>query len=196
MKAACWLDQESDRYGAAVRQKIAEFAETWGDVASTGFAATAWRIATELEPAYLRRHPRVISATCRRNTWDGTLTCEAAIAAPWPAELSGNRHWTQDRGWRDWPQTFGQYLTPTDHDVVRAPHLRTQLLVAATIPPDHLPPTPPGPAADEVEHAARRAVAVIARELNDLLGPLLTQLERNPRPTPPAAGSAPARSGS
>ncbi|MEV0719174.1 hypothetical protein [Asanoa sp. NPDC050611] len=176
VKAVCWLDDDADRFGAAVRGRIAEFTEAWGDVAPTGFAATAWRIAMGLDPAYVRRHPRIIDATCRRNTWDGTLACETVIAAPWPAELSRSRHWTHDRGWRDWPQTFGQYLTPTDHDLVRAPHLRTQVIVAAMIPPDRLPPPPDGPAAG-VERAAQRAVAVVARELSDLLGPLLAQLD-------------------
>ena len=173
---ACWADQETDRFAAAVRARTAEFAVAWGDIAPTGFASVAWRIAMETQPAYVHRHPRLIEATCRRNTWDGTLTCDAVLAAPWPAELSRARHWTHDRGWRDWPQTFGQYLTPTDHDIARAPHLRTQLTIAATIPPDHLPPAPDGPA-DGVETAARRAVAVIARELTDLLGPLLAQLD-------------------
>jgi len=61
----------------------------------------------ELEPAYVRWHPRIMSARCRRNGWDGTLTCEVTI-----------------------------------------------------------------------EKTAQRAVAVIARELNDLLGPMLTHLDK------------------
>jgi hypothetical protein len=173
MKAVFWLD-EARRAAFDHALPGADFDDAWGDIAPVTFAATAWQTATDV--AYARWHPRVTEATCRRNTWDGTLTCDATIAAPWPAELSQGRAWTQDRGWRDWPQTFGQYLTPTDHDIVRAPHLRTQLLITATIPPAHLPPAPGGPTA-EVEHAARRAVAVIARELSDLLGPLLTQLD-------------------
>jgi hypothetical protein len=177
MKAVCWLDEaRADAYDGAVGRAAADFADAWGDIAPVTFAATAWRIATGLEPAYARWHDRVTGVTCRRNTWDGTLTAEAAIVAPWPAELTWSRQWTRDRGWRDWPQTFGQYLVPTEHDVARAPHLRTQLLVAATVPADHLPPAPAGPA-DGVARAARRAVAVIARELDDLLGPLLAQLD-------------------
>ena len=180
-----WLDEAFDRahsrsghgrYGAAVRRRLADFEDAWGDIAPVGFAAAAWRVAMELEPAYVRTHPRVLSATCRRNAWDGTLTCETTMAGRWPAELTAGRQWMRDRGWRDWPQTFGQYLLPTDQDIVRAPHLRTVLLVEATIPPDDLPATPAGPD-DEVEHAAHHAVAVIARELTGLLGPVLAQLD-------------------
>ncbi|GIF73280.1 hypothetical protein [Asanoa siamensis] len=170
------------RFAAEVRRRVAEFDGIWGDVAPVGFAAVAWGLATSLTPAYVRPHPRILSVTCRRNSWDGTLTGEVAIAAPWPAALAGARAWTQDRGWRDWPQTFGQYLAPTDHDIVRAPHLRTQVLVDLTVPPDSLPATPAGPG-DDVETAARRAVAVIARELSDLIGPMLAQLDAG-LPTP------------
>lgn len=181
-----WLDDGFDRahassgdsrYAEAVRAHLSDFDESWGDIAPVGFAAAAWLLATELEPAYVRWHPRIMSARCRRNGWDGTLTCETTIAGRWPAELTASRDWTQDRGWRDWPQTFGQYLTPTEQDIVRAPHLRTLLLVEATVPPDHLPAAPAGPD-DEVEKAAQRAVAVIARELSDLLGPMLTHLDK------------------
>ncbi|SNS97658.1 hypothetical protein SAMN05421812_102591 [Asanoa hainanensis] len=173
MKAAFWLDEaRRAAYDGALR--TADFEDAWGDIAPVTFAATAWQAATAT--AYARWHPRVTDATCRRNTWDGTLTADVAIVAPWPTELASSRPWTRDRGWRDWPQTFGQYLVPTDHDVARAPHLRTQLLISATVPADHLPPAPHGPA-DEVGQAAHHAVAVIARELDDLLGPLLAQLD-------------------
>ncbi len=137
-----WLDDGFDRahassgdsrYAEAVRAHLSDFDESWGDIAPVGFAAAAWLLATELEPAYVRWHPRIMSARCRRNGWDGTLTCETTIAGRWPAELTAGRDWTQDRGWRDWPQTFGQYLTPTEQDIVRAPHLRTLLLVEATV---------------------------------------------------------------
>ena len=50
------------------------------------------------------------------------------------------------------------------------------LLVEAPVPLDHLPPAPDGPG-DDVEQSARRAVAVITRELNELLTPMLDQLE-------------------
>jgi hypothetical protein len=167
---------DHERFAAAVTGRLADFADTWDDISPAGFAAVAWRIAVDLQPPYVKWPPRVISATCRRNTWDGTLTAEVTLAGRWPAELTTTRQWTRDRGWRDWPQTFGQYLTPTDHDLARAPHLRTLLLIETPVGIGDLPAAPAGPAADVVP-AARHAVAVLARELTDLLRPLITQLD-------------------
>jgi hypothetical protein len=98
------------------------------------------------------------------------------LVAPWPAELTWTRQWTRDRGWRNWPQLFGQYVTPTERDLAHVPHLRAQLVVEAPIPLADLPSAPEH-RDDSVEHAARRAVVVIVRELNELLGPMLTQLD-------------------
>jgi hypothetical protein len=133
----------------------------------------------------VRCHRRIISATCRRNSWDGGLTCAVTIVAPWPAELTRARQWTRDRGWRNWPQLFGQYVIPTERDLARVPHLRAQLTVEAPIPIDDLPCTPEH-RDDRVEHAARHAVVVIVRELNELLGPMLSQLDSDA----PTVGSA------
>ncbi|MFI6783236.1 hypothetical protein [Micromonospora sp. NPDC050276] len=44
------------------------------------------------------------------------------------------------------------------------------------MPLGDLPPTPGGPD-DDVATAARRAVVVLARELNDLLAPMIGQLD-------------------
>jgi len=182
---AFWVDDEFDRqhgpggngrYGAAVRERRDDFADVWGDISPVGFAVTAWALAVGLEPGFVRCHRRIISATCRRSSWDGGLTCAVTIVAPWPAELTRARQWTRDRGWRNWPQLFGQYVIPTERDLARVPHLRAQLTVEAPIPIDDLPCTPEH-RDDRVEHAARHAVVVIVRELNELLGPMLTQLD-------------------
>ncbi|MBQ1013974.1 hypothetical protein KBX53_24115, partial [Micromonospora sp. M51] len=66
--------------------------------------------------------------------------------------------------------------TPTEQDQTRRPHLRALLQVEAPVPLDDLPPTPEGPD-DDVAAAARRAVVVLARELNDLLAPMIGQLD-------------------
>jgi hypothetical protein len=113
---------------------------------------------------------------------DHTVPGLRPLAAPWPAELTWTRQWARDRGWRDWPQLFGQYVAPGERDVARSPHLRTLVLVEAPVPLDHLPPAPAGPDASAgpqgtVVATARRAVAVVARELNDLLAPIVDQLE-------------------
>lgn len=182
---AFWIDSEYDRehgegglsrYGAHTRRHVAEFAEAWGDIAPVAFACAAWRLATTLSPGYVRWHRRILDASCTRNSWDGTLTAHVRLVSPLPAELTASREWWRDRGWREWPQTFGQYLEPTDHDLSRSPHLRTALLIDAPVPLDHLPAAPEGPSGD-FEETARRAVAVVAKELNELLGPVIRRLE-------------------
>ncbi|MFF5173537.1 hypothetical protein ACFY3U_12955 [Micromonospora sp. NPDC000089] len=180
-----WLDEEFDRehapdgrsrYDAEVRRRLDEFADAWGDIAPVTFAVTAWRLAAGLDPGFVRWHRRIIAAQCRRSPWDGGLIATVTVAAPWPAELTWSRQWTRDAGWRNWPRLFGQYATPTEQDLTRAPHLRATLLVEAPVPLDDLPPAPDGPD-DQVDRAARRAVAVLARELDALLAPMIGQLD-------------------
>jgi len=182
---AFWIEQDFDRehapdgisrYGAEVRERASEFAESWGDISPVTFAATAWRLATALTPAYVRWHRRIVGASCLRSPWDGSLTCEVSLVSPWPAELTWTRQWWRDRGWRDWPQLFGQYVPPSEQDLTRSPHLRASLLVQAPIPLDGLPPAPAGPH-EEVSGRAQLAVSGLVRELNDLISPLLEQLE-------------------
>lgn len=182
---AFWLDEHFDRERAAggssrfeaeVLRRIDEFADAWGDISPVAFAATAWRLATELSPGYVRWHRRIVSATCVRSPWDGSMVCAATVISQWPAELTWTRQWQRDRGWRDWPQLFGQYTTPTAQDLTRSPHLRAMLQVEAPLPLDDLPPAPEGPDSS-VAPAARRAVAVLVREFNELLAPVIGQLE-------------------
>ncbi|MFE9692490.1 hypothetical protein [Micromonospora sp. NPDC005806] len=164
---AFWLDEQLDRergaaghgrYGAEVSRRLNEFADTWGDIAPVGFAVTAWRLATTLEPPYVRWHRRVVSATCARSPWDGSLTRAVTLVSPWPAELTWSRQWQRDRGWRDWPEVFGQFVTPADRDVTHTPHLRGTLQMKASLPLDDLPPAPDR-AGNAVSGAAPRAVA-------------------------------------
>ncbi|MGC4887334.1 hypothetical protein [Micromonospora sp. DT227] len=182
---AFWLDENVDRERGAdgrgrfeneVLRRTDEFAATWGDIAPVAFAATAWRLATGLTPGYVRWHRRIVSATCAPSPWDGSLIVAVSVVSRWPAELTWTRQWQRDRGWRDWPQMFGQYTTPTDQDLTRSPHLRAMVQVEAPIPLGDLPPAPDGPE-DSVASAARRAVVVLTRELNELLGPVIGQLE-------------------
>ena len=182
---AFWLDEDFDRehapdghsrYGAEVRRRAGEFSDAWGDIAPVTFAATAWRLATTLSPGYVRWHRRIVSATCLRSPWDGSLTCKVTLVSPWPAELTWTKEWWRDRGWRDWPQLFGQYVPPSEQDLTRSPHLRGLLLVEAPVRLVDLPPAPDGPDG-ELEETARRAVTVLVRELNDLLTPMIGQLE-------------------
>ena len=183
---AFWIDDHYDRehapdghsrYGEEVRRRLDEFAGAWGDIAPVTFAVVAWRLATGLQPGYVRRHPRIVSATCARSPWDGRLICDVTLVSPWPAALTWSRQWDRDRGWRDWPQLFGQYVAPSDRDLTRSPHLRASLLVQAPVRLDDLPPAPEGPASVGVDRLAGRSVAVVVRELNELLNPILDQLE-------------------
>jgi hypothetical protein len=72
---------------------------------------------------------------------------------------------------------FGQYVDPSERDLTRSPHLRASLLVQAPVRLDDLPPAPEGPDGDDVEEMARRAVTVLVRELDELLTPIVDQLE-------------------
>jgi hypothetical protein len=171
--------EHGGRFARAVADRRGEFADAWGDIAPVRFACHVWRLATPpaLTPGYVRVHRRVIAATCTRNEWDGGLTAHVTLATAWPSALHADRTWRRDRGWRGWPEAFGQFTDPTEHDLARAPHLRSSLTVDAPLPLDGLPPAPAGPHADGVAHAARDAVTAVVRHLNDLLDPLVDTLE-------------------
>jgi hypothetical protein len=169
------------RFGEAVLANRWLFRDAWGDIAPVTFACVAWRLATPgmLDPAYVRWHRRVLSATCDRNPWDGGLTARVQLVSPMPAELTWSREWWRDRGWQDWPQTFGQYVVPTERDIAARPYLRTSLTVEAPLPLGGLPQAPASPdVRDEVVvQAAQHAVTVLVRELNALLTPVVRQLD-------------------
>jgi hypothetical protein len=182
---AFWLDDSFDRehapdgqsrYAVEVRRRIGEFDGCFGDISPVPFAVTAWRVAVTLSPGYVRWHRRIGSALFRRSDWDGSLIGEANIVSAWPGELTWTRQWCRDRGWRDWPQVFGQYVPPSEQDLTRSPHLRALLYVEAPVPLDDLPAAPDSPS-DDVAKAARRAVTVLVREFNELLTPMIGQLE-------------------
>jgi hypothetical protein len=178
MGDAYWIERASPSgFAEHVRRNVAAFDGAWGDIAPVTFACAAWRLAATPTPPYVRWHPRILSTACDRNPWDGTLTAHALVVSPLPAQLTVSRQWWRDRGWRDWPQTFGQYLEPTDRDLTRSPFLRTTLLVDAPIPLDALPPAPAAPAQD-LPDIAHLAVTVLVKELNELLGPIIRQLEQ------------------
>jgi hypothetical protein len=182
---AFWIERGYDReragdgvsrYAEQVRSNVAVFDGSWGDIAPVTFACAAWRLATTPSPPYVRWHRRILSVACDRNPWDGSLTAHVLLVAPLPAQLTASREWWRDRGWRDWPQTFGQYLEPSHQDLTRSPFLRTTLLIDAPIPLGALPPAPAGPS-DTLADTARLAVAALVKELNELLNPIIRRLE-------------------
>lgn len=175
-----WLDRDHDRYRAQIHAGRGAFAGALGDIAPVAFACTAWALATPpaLDPGYVRWHRRVLSAACVRNPFDGGLTARVELVSPRPAELTTSRAWWRDRGWRGWPELFGQFVQPSDRDVSRHPHLRATLLVEAPLPLDGLPEAPDvTTGVEDLAASAERAVTVLVRHLTDLVGPLLQHLD-------------------
>ncbi|GAA5187398.1 hypothetical protein GCM10023322_35680 [Rugosimonospora acidiphila] len=184
----CWIDRQYDRGSATagsgrfvehVRRNAGEFDDCWGDISPVRFACTVWRLATvpRLDPGYVRFHRRILSAECARNEWDGSLLARVQVAGPVPEALSRSRVWTQDRGWRGWPTTFGQFLAPSQRELSRFPHVRPVLLVDAPLPLEQLPPVPDAPPPDLPE-LAERTVGVLVRELDGLLAPMVSACEQ------------------
>jgi hypothetical protein len=184
---AFWIDDDFDReradgdvgrYAAQVRRDTFLFADTLGDISPVGFACAAWRIATPpwLDPGLIRWHRRILSALCVRNRYDGSLIGQISLVSPLPAALTWSNQWWHDRGWREWPQTFGQFLQPTEQDLAKSPHIRASLLIEVPMSVVGLPAAPEGPDEDLAEKA-RLAVTFLVRELNDILTPIVRQLE-------------------
>ncbi|MDL4776366.1 MULTISPECIES: hypothetical protein [Thermomonosporaceae] len=187
---AFWTDDRYDRerarggagrYAERLRDNVGEFGAAWGDIAPVEFACAAWRVATPplTSPGYVRWHRRVLSATCVRNTWDGSLTARVRLVSPPPAPLTVSRTWWRDRGWQGWPEVFGQFVEPAEQDLAKAPHLRASLEMDAPVPLGRLPAAPDG-LDGTLEETAHRALVVLVGELNELLAPIIAQLERPP----------------
>lgn len=173
-----WLDDRAGRYAGLVREHADAFDGVWGDIAPVEFACVAWRLATPpiADPGFIRCHRRVIGVRCERNTYDGSLNARIEIAAPLPAELSRSKTWWRDQGWQEWPEIFGQFVTPTQADLSKTPFVRPVVLVDVPVPLDDLPPTPEAPDAD-FPATAHRALLVVIRELDRLVAPLITALD-------------------
>jgi hypothetical protein len=181
---AFWLDHDHGRYAERVRFERDQFADTVDDISPVAFACVAWRLAStpSLGPSYVGRHRFVLTAECVRNEWDGSLVARLDLVAPPPAPLSASRAWQQDRGWRGWPELFGQFVEPTERDLAHHPHLRTTLRIEAPLPLAGLPPAPESLDGDLLVEAAMLAVTAQVRELNELVGPVVAQLETVPNP--------------
>ena len=172
-----WLDDRAGRYAEVLGQHVAAFDGVWGDIAPVEFACVAWRLATPpvSDPGFIRWHRRVLDVRCTRNTYDGSLNGRVEIASPLPAELGRSKTWWRDQGWQEWPEIFGQFVTPSQADLAKIPYVRPVLLIDVPVPLDDLPPTPDAPG-DDFPAAAHRALLVLVRELNRLVAPLITQL--------------------
>ena len=182
-----WTDDRFDRthsrdslgrYGEQIWRNLGEFDDSWGDIAPVEFACAAWRVAIPpvTSPGYVRWHRRILSASCVRNTWDGSLLARVSLVSKLPQALTGSRVWQRDRGWQDWAEVFGQFVEPTEQDLAKAPHLRATLMVDAPLPLDRLPTAPEGPD-EHLVATAQRAVTVLVDELNELLVSVIAGLD-------------------
>lgn len=97
----------------------------------------------------------MLTAECVRNGWDGSLTVRVQLVSPWPEALAASQVWGHDRGWRGWPETFGQFLAPSQEELSRIPHVRPVLLIDAPLPLADLPSVPDEPGLELPELAAR-----------------------------------------
>jgi hypothetical protein len=173
-----WLDDRAGRYAEVLRAHPGEFDGIWGDIAPVEFACAAWRLATPpiSDPGFIRWHRRILGVTCTRNAYDGSLNGRVEIASPLPAQLSRSKAWWRDQDWQEWPEIFGQFVTPSQADLSKIPYVRPVLLVDVPVPLDDLPPTPEAAGPDLAE-TAHRALLVLVRELDRLVAPLLSQLD-------------------
>ncbi|MBP2708226.1 hypothetical protein JOL79_31050 [Microbispora sp. RL4-1S] len=184
---AFWVDHRAgrerapngvSRYAELLRDNAGEFDGVWGDIAPVAFASAAWRVATPplASPAIVRWHRRVLTASCLRNGWDGSMIARLTLVSPMPSQLTRSRAWWRDRGWQGWPAILGQYVEPAERELTKIPYLRPVVMVDAPLPLDDLPPAPDAPG-DDLAEVAHRALVVLARELNQLVGPLIEQLD-------------------
>ena len=148
------------------------------------FAAQAWRVATSpiMAPGYVRLHARVLSARLECNYSDGSLAGNIELITPWPQALRRSIDWMQqaDCGWwHDWPTGISDIFSePGDEDLCRRPYLLASAALRFTVPGGQLPLPPTGePAVVEVIQLASQAVAVLAAELNRIVGPVIETLE-------------------
>ncbi|WP_433516462.1 hypothetical protein ACQP2T_13370 [Nonomuraea sp. CA-143628] len=196
---AFWVDTDYDReaasdsvsrYGFYVRDRADRFGEAW-DWQETGqarFAATAWRVATSpiMAPGYVRFHPRLLSARVDVNDWDGSLIGTADLVTPWPQPLAASRDWrTEDTWWRDWPTEPNwstdtvRYLDPGGEQLADGAHfLMASAALVFPLPTRPLPTLPPSPPTD-LAALARTHVNALVTEMNRIVTPVISTLERS-----------------
>jgi hypothetical protein len=183
-------DDGVSRYGAYVRDRMSTFAESWTDWddGTVPFACTAWRTATGpvMAPGYVRRHQRILSAQIVRNEWDGSLAADVSLVIFQPPKLRFMRAEHNMGIWRDWPteHDFGRdatvFLEPSGEDVIRSSYLMTSARLCFSMPDTQaaLPlPAESWARGHVAEEAARQAVAILVRGLNEIVGPVLQQIE-------------------
>lgn len=184
-KPPFWLDDAYDqdkasdgpsRYGVYLRQRLDMF-DDYGRFATdpVDFAAVAWDIATGpiMAPPYVRTgNPRILSATCHRNNWDGSMLAHITLAAPRPAELR------RIAGFREWDRVGydHDYAEPSEDALSKWPAMLTTTRLLLPIPTSrlHVPKDAPATVSTSDAKDSVRAVAAI---LTEQLTPILHALD-------------------
>lgn len=172
---------EASRYGNYVR--MATFEPYTDSDQAVELAVFAWERATGpvMAPPYVCEHERIIRATLSRSDWDGSLLARVDLMTAQPPNLRWLRS-DDDRGmWRDWPMQRDRYYEPGSDELARSPYLLTTASLRFTVPSGDLPYWPARYAGktlpDALVIACRESVAVVVRELNRAVGPVLAAIE-------------------
>ena len=187
-RTAFWADAEYDRehssdgssrYAAYIRQ--ASFDPFTDADRHVELAEFAWRQATTpvMSPGYVRRHPRILSVQLERSDWDGSLIACVDLVMPQPRPLAYLR--ADDRGmWSDWPSEHSFAIDrtvwhePGGEDLARSRYLLCTASLRFVVPSGDLPqPDPAGADAG----TCKESVAVLVRELNAVIGPVIARIE-------------------
>ncbi len=201
MSEVFWIEHEHDRqaasdgvsrYGVYVRDRIpGGFAECWDGTYETRlaerFATLAWRTATGpvMAPPYADWRTPVLSARFGLDSDGGSdgLIATVQAASHWPTALAHG--FDRVRHWRSWPRerSWGEewFRDPYGDEVAKGGHYAlASLRLVFPIPAGLLPAAPTAQhRRGEVEETARRAVAALVAELNQVVGPVIGALERS-----------------
>jgi hypothetical protein len=184
-----WIDHDYDRerasdgvsrYGAYLRD--ARFEPWTDDDQHVALAEFAWERATGpvMSTGYVRCHPRILTARLARSGWDGSLIARVDVLTGQPEYLRRPRSDDVRGFWHDWPDEYSlardqivYYEPGTEELAKRGRYALASVSLRFTVPSGDLP--------DPRGHGAslgicREAVAVVVRELNRAVGPVLARM--------------------
>ncbi|MFB4268891.1 hypothetical protein [Nonomuraea sp. GTA35] len=179
---AFWIDATrvgtQEHYGEHLRTWRHAFAAGAGEPAAEGvtldplhFALGAWEVANRpvADPPYVRRHPRVLDATCHRPEEAPGMLAVVELAAPAPVRLPD--------GWAQWQRQGGDEGTYAAPPYER-PTALTTLELRVPLPVDRLP-TPTRARTSGLPNLddAQAALEALVDELNAVVTPFLRELE-------------------
>lgn len=187
-----WIDTEYDRdyadhpggsrYAAYIRQ--GRFEPYSDDDQAVELAVFAWDRATTpvMSPGYVRRHPRILTARLARSDWDGSLIAQVDLLTGQPAQFRNGLPGPGGGWWRSWPSEHSfmsdreTWYEPRTEELANGAYLLASVSLRFTVPSAGLPQ--PHPDGADVE-TCERAVAIVVRELNAIVGPVLARIEES-----------------